>query len=127
MPSTDPFDNPGTTARIDWADLLGRLLLITAESEETVQTAYGESKPVRASVVVVDGPNGPEEYADTLIFPRILAGQVRGNIGTGRMNLGRVGQGNAKNGQSAPWILQDPTDTDRAIARNYLSNTQVPF
>lgn len=126
---TDQFDGPGSATGITWADLNGRLLLITPhEKDVTVNTAFGESAAVRADVVVLDGLEAGEEYADTLIFPKVLQGQVKGNAGTGRMNLGRLGQGQKKPGQSAPWMLGDPTDADKDVARRYLaSKTQAPF
>ncbi|MFC5996928.1 hypothetical protein ACFQE5_22210 [Pseudonocardia hispaniensis] len=127
--SDDLFDGPGSSSGISWEEINGRLLLITPHSVETgIKTSYGDTDAVRADVVVLDGPDAPDEYADTLIFPRVLQGQVRKNAGTGRMNLGRLGQGNKKPGQSPPWMLGDPTDADKAIARNYLAqNSQPPF
>ncbi|MDA3624286.1 hypothetical protein OU415_02490 [Saccharopolyspora sp. WRP15-2] len=126
---SDQFDGPGSASGITWADLNGRLLLITPhEKDVMVNTAFGENSAVRADVVVLDGPDAGEEYADTLIFPKVLQGQVKGNAGTGRMNLGRLGQGQKKPGQSAPWMLGDPTDADKEVARRYLaSKTQAPF
>lgn len=126
---TDPFDGPGSASGITWADYENRLLLVTPhEKDVTVNTAFGESTAVRADVVVLDGPGAPEEVNDTLIFPKVLQGQVKGNAGSGRSNLGRLGKGNAKPGQSAPWMLGDPTDDDKTVARTYLaSKTQAPF
>lgn len=125
----DMFDGPSSTTGIQWDQINGRLLLIKAHSVETdIKTSFGDTDAVRADVTVLDGPDSPEEYRDTLIFPRVLQGQVRSNAGTGRMNLGRLGQGNKKPGQSAPWLLGDPTDADKAIARDYLAkNPSIPF
>lgn len=127
--SDDMFDGPSSTSGISWEEINGRLLLVTPHSaEEGIKTTHGDAKAVRADVVVLDGPDSPVEYADTLIFPKVLQGQVRKNIGTGRMNLGRLGQGNKKPGQSPPWMLGDPTDADKAIARDYLTkNVKTPF
>jgi len=127
MATRDPFDGPGTASGIDFEWLNGRLLLVTAHSMENVNTSFGEKDCVRADVVVLDGPDAPETYEDTLIFPKVLIGQIKGNIGSGRMNLGRLGQGNAKPGQKPPWLLADPTDSDREIARDWLANSRVPF
>lgn len=127
--SSDPFDGPGSASGIQWADYEGRLLLITPhEYLPEVSTSLGVKSAVRADVVVLDGPGAPEEIPDTLIFPRVLQGQVKGNAGTGRMNLGRLGKGVAKPGQSAPWQLGQPTDTDKDLARQYLASKNVaPF
>lgn len=125
--STDMFDGPASSTGIVWEDIKGRLLLVTPhEVSKDIQTSYGATDAVRADVVVLDGPGSPEEYKDTLIFPKVLQGQVRGNAGTGRMNLGRLGQGNKKPGQSPPWMLGDPTDADKAVARAYIAGSQQP-
>jgi len=125
----DEFDGPGSAAGIVWADLKGRLLLITPHSTEEIDTTFGLSKCVRADVVVVDAEIAEDkEFNDTLIFPKVLQSQVRGNIGTGRRNLGRLGQGAAKKGQSPPWMLEDPSDADKALAREWLkSSAAAPF
>jgi len=118
--SNDPFDAPASSVGIQWEKLNGQLLLVTPLSaEKDIKTDYGLADAIRANVVVLDGPNGTEEFRDTLIFPKVLQSQVRGNIGTGRANLGRLGQGNKKPGQSPPWRLTDPTDADKDIARSY--------
>jgi hypothetical protein len=129
MTYTDEFDGPGSTAAIDWTDQKGRLLLVQAHSLETgIKTEFGETDAVRADIVILDAEGGPEELSDVLIFPKVLQGQVRKNIGTGRRNLGRLGQGEKKPGKSAPWLLQDPTDADKASARAYISkNAEPPF
>jgi hypothetical protein len=129
---TDPFDNPGTASGIDYADYNGRLLLITPlTSEKDINTVIGVKDAVRANVVVLDGPGAPEELKDVLIFPRVLQGQIRANVGTGRSNLGRLGQGEKKPGQSPPWKLADPTEADKTLARQYLSvgaaSAEPPF
>jgi len=127
--TADLFDAPGSAAGIKWEDLNGRLLLIKPLAvEEGIKTVHGDSRAVRADVVVLDGPGAPEEYMDTLIFPKVLQGQVRGNAGTGRFNLGRLGKGVAKPGQSAPWVLADPTEDDAKAARAWLAqNAETPF
>lgn len=126
---TDMFDAPSSAAGIKWEDLNGRLLLVQPLSDEKdIQTSFGAANAVRANVTVIDGPTAGEEYNDTLIFPKVLSSQVRGNCGTGRFNLGRLGKGNAKPGQSAPWMLADPTDADKDAARAHLaSKTTPPF
>lgn len=125
--TTDPFDGPSSSTGISWETLKDRLLLITPhEVIKDFQTSYGMTDTIRADVVVLDGPGSPEEYKDTLIFPKVLQGQVRANAGTGRMNLGRLGQGNKKPGQSAPWQLGEPTDADKTVARSYVNASQSP-
>jgi hypothetical protein len=122
----DQFDDPGSAEGIKWDDLNGRLLLITPLAvEKDVSTVHGPTTAVRADIGVVDGPNAGKEIKDTLIFPKVLQSQVKGNAGTGRMNLGRLGKGAAKPGQSAPWKLAAATDAEKAAARAYLD--QPPY
>lgn len=129
--SADLFDAPSSSSGIKWDDLNGRLLLVTPnEVVDEITTNYGATSAIRADIVVLDGPEAPEEIIDTLIFPKVLQSQVRKNAGTGRMNLGRLGQGTKKPGQSAPWMLADPTDDDKAVARSYIDRKRsdnVPF
>lgn len=118
--SNDPFDSPASSVGIRWDELNGRLLLIIPLSKESdIKTDYGVAEAIRANVVVLDDEGAPTEFRDTLIFPKILQSQVRANVGTGRANLGRLGQGNKKPGQSPPWRLSDPTDADKDVARSY--------
>ena len=127
---TSPFATPGSpSGGLDLETLNGNLLLVMPQAVETgISTSFGLKDAVRADVVVLDGPEAGEEYNDTLIFPKVLQSQVRGNIGTGRRNLGRLGQGQAKKGQSPPWMLEDPSDADKASARAYLaSSAAAPF
>lgn len=124
---TDLFDAPGSASGVKWEDLNGRLLLVQPLAEERdIPTAFGAASAVRANVTVLDGPTAGEEYADTLIFPKVLQSQVKGNCGSGRFNLGRLGKGNAKPGQSAPWMLGDPTDADKETARAHLAAKATP-
>jgi hypothetical protein len=118
---TDPFDPPGSISAIKWEDYEGRLVLITPlVAVENFLTSLGEGPIIRANVVVLDGPGAPEDYHNTIIFPKVLQGQIRANVGTGRSHLGRVGKGEKRPGQSAPWMLGEPTEADKNIARDYL-------
>lgn len=122
--STNPFKKPASATGIQWADHKGRLLLVEPRSFETgIMTSLGEKDAVRGDVTIVDGPDGPEEYRDTLIFPRALIAQTRSLIG--EPVLGRLGQGQAKPGQNAPWRIEDPTDDDIKIGVAYLEGRQA--
>ena len=129
--TSNPFATPATASGISWKDLKGSLLLITPHSvEEGIKTAYGESDAIRADVVILDGDQAGEEYADTLIFPRVLQSQVRSRIGS--KVLGRLGQGNAKGNQDPPWLLAEATEADIAVGKAHLAGAlagadQPPF
>jgi hypothetical protein len=116
------FDGPGSTSAIKFVEHEGRLVLIWAhEVINDFPLNDGPGTVIRADVVVLDQPGSPPvEYKNTIIFPKMMQGQVRGNVGRGRPNLGRVAKGQAKAGQSAPWILADPTEADKQIATAYL-------
>lgn len=118
--SDDQFDSPGTATGIRWDDYKGRLLLFSVESVETgIRTTFGDTDAVKAYVEVLDGPTAGEGYAGALVFPKVLQAQLRGSVG--KKVLGRLGQGEKKPGQNAPWKLEDPTAEDRNIARQHLA------
>lgn len=113
------FDNPASATGIQWADHLGRLLLIEPAGFETgITTSLGEKDAVRADITVLDAADGPDQYKDVLIFPRVLIGQTRSMIG--KKVLGRLGQGAAKAGQNPPWKLDDYSAEDEKAAAAYL-------
>lgn len=115
--STDiEFSSPASTTGVDWQATKGHLLLVSPLSvEEKVNTSLGEKDAIRADVVDLDTG---ETFTDILVFPRVLQGQLRPKIG-GKV-LGRLGQGTARPGQSAPWLLQDFTPDDAKKAQAWL-------
>jgi len=114
-PGGDPLDLQG---------LMGSLLVVEpTEDIEHIQTAFTEpgqkTSAVRANVYVIDGPHAGLVRSDALIFPRVMQGQLRGSIG--QKVLARLGRGEAKKGQSAPWILDGKvTDADRNAAGDFM-------
>jgi len=115
----DQFSDPGVSTGINLPDLEGRLLLIKPERVEMgITTSLGLRDATVSDVHVVDGDG--TVYTDVFIWPRVLQGQLRKNLGTGIFCLGRLGKGVPKPGQNAPWKLLDATDADKAQARAYL-------
>ena len=111
---------------IDWSDYKGKLLVIEPLSYETgIKTSFGDADAVRANVHVLTGPAESEDYEDTLIFPKLLVGQTKNQIG--RKVVGRLGQGVAKPGQSAPWVLEPATEDDIAKAREWDAKRKPAF
>ena len=105
---------------IQFKDHLGALVLIDVLGfEEKIKTSFGDNDAVRANVHVIEGAGAGESYEDTLIFPRLLVSQTKKAIG--QKVLGRLGQGNAKPGQSAPWILSEATPEDIAKAETWVA------
>lgn len=120
--SNEPFNAPATTTGVPWGDLKGSLLLFTIDSvEQGIKTAFGDTDAVRATIAVLDGDSQGTEYADALVFPKVLQSQLRPSVG-GKV-LGRLGQGTARPGQSAPWLLSEASDADKAVGVAYLNKT----
>ena len=122
--STDPFSGPASASGVKITEFEGRLLLITPTSyEEGIDTAYGEKDAVKANLVVIDedNPANSEQHEGILMFQGRLIGQTKPFVGKGLV-LGRLGKGEAKKGQSAPWMLLDPSDDEKKIGRAYLAS-----
>jgi hypothetical protein len=117
------FDTPATpSSGVKWAEHLGALVIFDVKAVETgIPTTFGDTDAVRADVTFIDGDTHP----DTLIFPKILQSQLRPKVGS--KVLGRIGQGTAKPGQSAPWILTDPTPDDITRATQFEATAEEPF
>lgn len=119
---SDMFDAPSTGVKI--TEFENCLLLLAPTSEQKdINTSFGPADAVETTVTVLDGKDAGAEHNGVLIFQKALQGQLRPKIGTGRMVLGRLGRGVAKPGQSAPWILAEPTDADKQTARAHLNRT----
>lgn len=126
--SNDPFNPPSTATGIQWDDHKGELLLITVKDQRTgIQTAFGEADAIEATVTCLDGAHEGTTFNDILIFPKVLQSQLRPSIGG--MVLGRLGQGDKKAGQSAPWKLAEPTEDDRKKGLAWLDANPIapPF
>lgn len=119
---SDQFATPSDPgAGVKWAELNGSLLVIDVHGvKRDVGTSFGNAdEVVQATVTVADGPQAGTVLADTLIFPRVLVSQLNSKVGS--KVLGRLGQGVAKPGQSAPWMLNPATDADKATAGQLLA------
>jgi len=123
---TDPFASPATSTGVDWKEVNGALILINVLGvDEAVQTVHGVTDAVRANITVLDGDLKGETFDDTLVFPRVLKSQLKSKVG--QLVLGRLGQGTAKPGQSAPWQLVEATDGDKSVANAYLkAQPEIP-
>lgn len=129
---TDTFDDfvqpaaPGNP--VEWATLRGHLLVMQVleaiDHVPTVHTAPGEKSPaVRVNLYVLDGPHAGEDHDNTLVFGVALRGQLAPNVG--RKVIGRLSQGQASPGKSAPWLLAQATDADMAAAREWASRRSM--
>lgn len=114
----DPFEAPATGAFFDWDSHNGELLLIVVDEYvdhvPTVHTKPGEKSPaIRADVHVLSGDDEGASYEGTLIFAKVMIPQLKKR----KMVLARLGQGEKKKGQNAPWDLKDATQTPEDVAR----------
>ncbi len=122
---SDTFTNPGTSTGINWGDLNGRLLLFDVTGYETgINTSFGEKDAVRANITVLDGDAKGDGYNDSLVFGMVMISQLKSK--QGEKVLGRLGQGEKKAGQNAPWKLAAPTEADKKVAREHLTQTTTP-
>jgi hypothetical protein len=117
---TGPIQGASVGDELKYAEHQGSLLLVVpTEHVQSIQTVHGMTDAVRANVIVLDGPQAGRELQDTLIFPRVLKSSLKGKIG--QIVVGRLGQGQAKVGQNAPWIFITPSDAELAHAQQYVA------
>lgn len=134
MSNADPFKS-GSAGGAGITEYDGQLLLVTpTEYVPSMKTVHGESDAVRVDFTVLDGPDGIEEVEDTLVFQRVLISALKKRAefnekngvdeatGYPKMILGVLMQDEAqkKPGQSAPWVLAEPSAEQAQAARDYL-------
>ena len=95
------------------ADLAGQLLIITPTDYKVgIKTVHGDAEAVEVSLVNLDTN---KTYDSVLFFNVALRSALKQKIG--QKVLARIGQGTAKPGKSAPWILLDATTDAAALAK----------
>jgi hypothetical protein len=95
------------------ADLNGHLLIVTPLEYKTgINTVNGIAEAIEVNIVDLDTN---EEHNSILFFNVALRSALKPNIGN--KVLGRIGQGTAKPGKNAPWILLDATSDATAVAK----------
>ena len=114
------FASPASSASdsIKVADLANHLLIITPTEYKTgIQTVHGIAEAVEVNVFDLDTNT---EHNSLLWFNVALRNALKTKIN--EKILARIGQGSAKPGKSAPWILLDATSDPQALmkANNYL-------
>ncbi len=112
---------PTSGDKVDLRELNGALLYVNVrELVKDIDTAHGKADAVKCDVAVLDGGKKGSTYDETLIFPKVLVSQLAPAAGTAdTVVVGRLGQGLAKPGKSAPWVLNAPTADDLATAAKY--------
>lgn len=108
------FDAPtmGSTNSVRPADLEGHVLVVQPlEYVNSISTSFGEKDAIRVNVHDI---SEKASHDDVLFFGTALIGSLKRDIG--KTLLGKMGKGEAKAGQSAPWILIDLTSNEKAVA-----------
>lgn len=117
----DPFALPSNgSSDYKFTDFLGELLLIRPTGEDVMQTKISaETEVVRADVIRLDNEN--EQVEDLLVFQSALIRNLRKVLrGPNEWVLGRLSMGEAKNGKSAPYILDKPSAEEITKAQNVM-------
>ena len=108
---TAPTQGGGDSVKV--ADLAGRLLIITPiEHKREITTVHGVTDAVEVNIVDLDAD---QTYDNILFFNIALKNALKDKIG--QKVLARIGQGSAKPGKSAPWILIDATGNPDDLAK----------
>ena len=108
------FSAPSSsTESVKVADLAGFLLIIEPiEYKVGIQTVHGETDAIEVNLVDLDSN---KTYNNVLFFNVALKNALKAKVG--QKVLARIGQGVAKPGKSAPWILNDATNDAAAVAK----------
>ena len=95
------------------ADLQGQLLIFKPiEYRQGIETVNGPADAISCDVTNLDTN---EEHSDVLFFNIAIRNALRPLIG--QRVLGRISQGVAKPGKTAPWIIVDASADPAAIAK----------
>ena len=119
------FASPGNQSEsVKVADLANHLLIITPIEYKTgIQTVHGIAEAVEVNVYDLDTNTS---HNSLLWFNVALRNALKTKLN--QKVLARIGQGPAKPGKSAPWILLDATSDAAAIAKAnaYLAAPPAP-
>jgi hypothetical protein len=95
------------------ADLANKLLIIEpTEYKGSINTVHGETDAIEVNVTNLDTG---EIHDGILFFNVALKNALKNKVG--QKVLARIGQGTAKPGKSAPWILIDATGNPADLAK----------
>ena len=102
-----------STENVKVADLANHLLIISPIEYKTgIPTVHGDAEAIEVNVIDLDTN---QEHSSLLWFNVALRNALKTK--TGQKVLARIGQGTAKPGKSAPWILIDATGDAAAVAK----------
>ena len=111
---------PGSGDKLDLSTVIGALLYIKVLKCEPQESTFGVADVIIADVAILDGPNKGTVYENHWFWGKVIANQLAAFVGKDDPTVcGRLGQGQAKPGKSAPWVLNAATPADEAIGRKY--------
>lgn len=101
------------TESVKVADLNGHLLIVEPIEYKTgIPTVHGDADAIEVRINDLDTGHTHESV---LFFNVALKNALKSKVG--QKVLARIGQGTAKPGKSAPWILLDATGDADAVAK----------
>jgi hypothetical protein len=108
------FSAPSSnTESVKVADLNGHLLILEPIEYKTgIPTVHGDADAIEVNINDLDTGF---THQSVLFFNVALKNSLKSKIG--QKVLARIGQGAAKPGKSAPWILLDATGDSEAVAK----------
>jgi hypothetical protein len=102
-------------------DHLGHTILFVSPKQEELQTAFGESEAAVCSAVIC--ATCRQGWDDVPVFGSALAPRLFMSLES--VIVGVLVQGTAKPGRNAPWLLDDPSEEDLALARQIVDEVAV--
>ena len=119
------FEAPSAaTESVKVADLNGKLLILEpVEFKTGITTVHGDADAIEVNIVNLDDNT---VHNNVLFFNVALKNALKSKVG--HKVLARIGQGTAKPGKSAPWILLDATNDAVAVAKAnaYIGGNTMP-
>jgi hypothetical protein len=105
-------------------DYVGLLHLFIEPQREVRDSQFGESEVANcAYVIVLEGPDAGKAFGETGVWGNL--GRNLNEYEGSSFALGVVNQGKAKPGRSAPFILDDPDDKQKAEAFKWMDDWLV--
>ena len=90
----------------------GVLIALVNPESKSIETRHGETDAAFCDyIVVLEGEDKDTVFRNSALFGAILVPEVTN--AAGQIVAGRIGKGTAKNGQSRPWIWEDPSKAER--------------
>jgi hypothetical protein len=110
------FASPSSSGggdRLNVGDINGHHVIVNVLSVENVQTTLGMSEAIKINVA--DLTTGLASTG-VLWFSKVIVSSLKNFAGSGSLVLGTVGQGVAKPGQNAPWVLNSADHIPEVVA-----------